>query len=692
MTVYPERITIALPYADADRTPYWAVHEADVDFRNDPFAAERCTLCFAATELARVLGRLGFETRYARSSAGAEAGGLTLKLAVEKNLKERNDPHTDRFRETDDRGCAYTLRPEGDTLTLAGESRVGTLYAAYAFLRLQGVRWYYPGENGEILPPQTGALTVPDEETYTAPAMTFGRGMDIFSPVKDSVQFLLWMARNRMNVCGFHALTGPLAQKLGFYLRIGGHLFEPYLQPDLTLTDGRTIWEAHPEWYGLPSSGVRVKEKAQRVQFCVSQDSLMDYLADILIKRLQGEWRYLDRLDIWGFDTGGGGCNCEKCRALGNGSDRTLHFLSELRKRIDRAGLSVSLVGCAYEETDTLAAPLHETPENLLARDCVVYYPINRCYAHDLDDPACGINAAYCRNLKDWLAQSPHMHIVVGEYYNVHRYEDLPLTFVRRMRREVPLYARLGAGSVTYMHPPLEHWDFRAVNHLLLAELSWDPEADTDRLLDEYFEKLYAPYAQEVRAIYDLVEEASTHIANYRSWRRSVLTSLQSWDGSRVFPPPALNGHFDGMPGLIGTLEKEGAAGREALARTEALLRRRKAEYAAEAAAEAPKRLNHVQMVTGSDVLTTRLAELRRALIYGSDELALLRLVVICYDRLSRGESFRDCWDELDALCDKMEGYYYPMNYSDREIEATCPDALTRTHLRGVIERLGRYR
>ena len=41
MTVYPERITIALPYTDADRTPYWAVHEADVDFRNDPFAAER---------------------------------------------------------------------------------------------------------------------------------------------------------------------------------------------------------------------------------------------------------------------------------------------------------------------------------------------------------------------------------------------------------------------------------------------------------------------------------------------------------------------------------------------------------------------------------------------------------------------------------------------------------------------------
>ena len=259
MQLHVSHVMIAVPCPDPEKTPYYAVQEAEVDFRGDPEAARRCTLCFAATELARVLGRLGFGTRYVSSEA-IPAKPDTLTLVLTAGLPAAG---------ADDRGCGYTLRPAGHTLTLAGESRVGALYAAYAFLRLQGVRWYEPGEGGELLPPPSGTLTLPDEEVSSAPAMDFGRGLDIYAPLKASVQFLLWMARNRMNVCGYNEVTRPLAQKLGFYLRTGGHLFEPFLDPDITLPDGRTIWEAHPEWYGLPESGVRAKETALWVQFCV---------------------------------------------------------------------------------------------------------------------------------------------------------------------------------------------------------------------------------------------------------------------------------------------------------------------------------------------------------------------------------------------------------------------------------------
>ena len=259
------------------------------------------------------------------------------------------------------------------------------------------------------------------------------------------------------------------------------------------------------------------------------------------------------------------------------------------------------------------------------------------------------------------------------------------------MKKELPLYARLGAEYLTYMHPPLEHWDFRAVNHMLLAELSWDPEADTDRLLDGYFEKLYAPCAQEVRDIYDLVEKASTHVSAYRNWVHSVLTFVQFWNGSRKVPPIPLYGHFQDMTALTDAMEEEASASREALDRTEALLRQRKAGIAARDAAGEVKQLSYAQIVGGSDILTRRLSELRRALIYKTDELELLWLAVVCYVRLYRGESYRDIWDRVDALCDKMEGYYYPINYSEREYEVSCLDALTRTHMRGVIERLRRY-
>ena len=48
---------------------------------------------------------------------------------------------------------------------------------------------------------------------------------------------------------------------LGMTFRVGGHMFRPLLLPDKPLSNGKTIWEAHPEWYGLPESGVREKAR-----------------------------------------------------------------------------------------------------------------------------------------------------------------------------------------------------------------------------------------------------------------------------------------------------------------------------------------------------------------------------------------------------------------------------------------------
>lgn len=671
-------VTIVLPYPDAEKAPYYAVHEDEVDFLSDSFSAERCTLCFAALELSRVLNLLGFPTVYMSADSGVPEG-VHLTLRIQKDAMPF------------DRSCSYALLPEQGGLVLEGVSRVGTLYAAYAFLRLQGVRWYYPGSEGELIPKPSGILTLPDVAEHQTPAMFDGRGLDVFAPLKDSAQFLLWMARNRMNVCSYHALTRALAQKLGMLLRIGGHLFEPYLHPDVTLSDGRTIWDAHQEWYGLPEDGIRMKDTAQTIQFCVCQPSLIDYLADILIKRLRGEWRHLDRLDIWGFDTWGGACSCNACRAVGNGTDRTLYFLSALRKRLDCAGIHTALVACAYEGTDTMEAPSHPTPANLLSGDCVIHYPIHRCYAHDFDDPECATNAYYHRLLKDWLAQTPRLPCVMGEYYNVSKFEDLPLTFVQRMRHEIPLYAKMGMTSITYMHPPLYHWGFRAINHLLLAELSWNPDADTDALLSEYFARLYIPYADEVRKIYALVESASARVANYRTWHHSVLASLLRWDGSTTLPTLDLTGHFANTETLIACLRTDTDNRREALTRVEMLLRLRKRENAVSISPTTVNNPEELARLNRPDVLTARLAELRRALIYGTDELTLFTLTVICYDCLSHGKDFSIYWPELEAVCEHLESYYFPMGYVSREVEAFCHDAFTRTQLRGVVERLRRY-
>lgn len=672
---FPGQITVTLPFPDADtQTECRAIMEDQVDFRSDPASAALCTLSFAATELARYLRKLG-NTQVAFASAGSAVSGFCIAISCGDATKA---------------DCGYTVAPTADGVSLYGNGRVGALYAVYTLLNAQGVRWYYPGDQGEIVPKDRQTLAVPTRMQVFTPAMRDGRGLDLFAPLKDSAQFLLWMARNRMNITAEHTYTAPLGDKLGMTFRIGGHMFEPFLAPDLPLADGRTIWEAHPEWYGLPLDGIRKKEDVLNNQFCVSQASLVDYLAGILIGRLRGMWKHVDRLDIWGFDNGfGSSCQCEACKKLGNDSDQALYFLSELRRRLDQAEdlHPVTLVACAYEGTKTMEPPTRPIPENLFAHDCVVAYPIHRCYSHDFDDPACPTNAYYQQTILPWLAQTPRLPMIMGEYYNVSKYEDLPLVFAKRIRHELPVYARWGFTSITYMHPPLYNWGVRALNHMLFAELSWDPEADSEALTRAYFDDLYGAYSRQMEAVYDLVEEASFRVGNYRNWWFSILETLQSWNGGKPEVQLDLTGHFADYEALVRCLTQDLEARRTALQLLEEAIRQVKREnlsFGAPTAAVTPAQI--AKEMAGS-VLPTRLYELRRSLIYGVDELHLFTLVVKEYILAEQEKEDPALWEEIEQVYDKLSGYFYPHRYISREIEAFCDDALTRSQLRLAVDR-----
>ena len=680
---FPKKIVITLPFAEAStQTERRAKMEAEVDFRKDPEKAKMCTVSYAASELARYLRMLG-DTEVTFAEHRAESDGETDRLLQAVYYIHLSCADADKAE------CGYTVIPENNGMRLWGKSRVGALYAVYTVLNAQGVRWYYPGPQGEIVPVGRKYLAVPQKYTEFEPAMYDGRGLDIFAPLKDSAQFLLWMARNRMNITADHVYTAALGDKLGMTFRIGGHMFEPFMQPDLPLKDGRTIWESHREWYGIPKEGVRTKKMALKNQFCVSQDSLIDYLAEILIGKLRGEWKHVDRLDIWGFDCGAGSsCQCEACQKLGNDTDQAIYFLSELRKRIDRAAdlHPVSLVACSYEGTKTMDAPSKPIPDNLFALDKVVCYPIHRCYYHDFDDPECPTNAFYQEKIMPWMAQSPRLPMIMGEYYNVSRYEDLPLVFAKRICHEIPVYIKWGFASITYMHPPLYNWGVRAINHMLMAELSWNPEVDPELLMSEYFTYLYGKYASEMRHIYDLIEEGGAHVGNYRNWWFSVLQTLQLWNCEKPEQELDMTGHFKNHSHLIQCLENELALRREALQEVEKIIRQAKLEKTVKADNRVAETPEEMAKLMAADALSARLYEIRRSLIYGVDEIHLFGLMVKEYDLAYRGESDPLLWQEIEEVYDKMAGYFYPHRYISKEVEAFCDDALTRSQLRRVID------
>jgi hypothetical protein len=679
------RLTIVVPYLDADtQVPFWANEEAGIDFRRQPDLAARCTLAFAATELKHYLARTIDAIDIVFANFAPDDADTVLTLAVV-------DPAS--------RSEAFVFEPDPQGLVIRGDGRTGTLYGAYELLRLQGWQWLAPGETGECPPPPRQALHLPAVGERHAPVMHQGRGFDFEGPLKESPDLWLWMARNRLNVAIPRAGTGPLLKKLGMTFKAGGHIFERMLAPDRVLPDGRTLWDAHPDWYGLPPDGKRDQARALRTQFCVSKAELVRFLAEEFLAQLMGEWREADRVDVWGFDTWGNTCACADCAALGNSSDQTLHFLSGIRHHLDEARRQgrldhdVQLIVCAYEGTATLVGPARPFPENLVAAgDMVVFYPINRCYRHALADPACAENVRYRDALTSWFRHAPHLPVIIGEYYNVSKFEDLPLLFTETMSRDIPFYQEVGARGMTYMHLPMVNWAMRTATQVLYAELAWHGPVDRRQFLDTYLRAWYGPYAEAMVPVYERIEEAWRDVADWRAWSaRSVLSELRLWDGKVPAIPLGTKTHFATAAGVIAAGERSLRLLTEANDLLAEVRRRERGTPTGPfAVADGVNPQELQRLAQGTAHLEMRLAEDRRLLLYGIDTMAVMTHLARCHEGLRTGTMAmaNAAWADVECVADRLDSYYLPIGYSHPAPGIQSRDALTRTQVRELIRRI----
>ena len=249
-------LTVVVPFAGADReTAVWAQQEDSIDFRRETEKAARCTSAFAALELQHYLTET---LRGSSVSFAAERppSGFFIELHIAEPASRIEK---------------FSFARSGNGLVISAHNRISLLYGVYELLRLQGWRWYAPGKAGEIAPLPFDELRLPPEGQSFAPSFALGRGIDFSGISKESAELTLRMVRNRLDAGGYRPNTGALARKLGLSMVAGGHIFETILNPDRVLPSGKTLWEAHEPWYGLPADGTRAKSRALRTEFCMSQ-------------------------------------------------------------------------------------------------------------------------------------------------------------------------------------------------------------------------------------------------------------------------------------------------------------------------------------------------------------------------------------------------------------------------------------
>ena len=516
-----ENLTIVLPYPNASRLwKIWSEAENEIDFRKKQFEANRCTASYAAAELQIFL----------RKSLS------NLKFIVSETIPETG-PYIELEIKDDDFRGKFELKSSGEGIKVIGYGRNGLLNGCYELLRIQGWRWLEPGVYGESAPLKPSLEFLKISGKY-APSFQH-RMIDQYRESDDSIELLKWFSRNRINIVFRKPATGKFADKLGMLSRKGGHLLQRIMTPDTPMEDGRTLWEAHPEWFGLPAEGGRRKETATRVQLCLSNESMIAWLSERICRILQTEMKEVDILDLWGFDTWGKTCACPGCANLGNGSDQNLYLLSRiqdyLQKHLDRP---VMLNTLSYEGTATMDPPTKPVPRNLIDSGCmVIFYPIRRCYRHELADRSCELNQIYDDSMSGWHKCADGLTLWAGEYYNVSYYEDLPLVFGKLIPTEMRYYLKQGCTGASYMHNLSPNWGVRSLTQLLHTQYAWDIHTDEEAYLREYFQRKYDIHAEKMRKAYRKLEAAFKDVTLLRNWSSRFHSAKEMFSAFDGTPP-----------------------------------------------------------------------------------------------------------------------------------------------------------
>lgn len=384
----------------------------------------------------------------------------------------------------------FVLRSGEQGVCIAGNQDLGTLFGVYHFLEKHlGVRWFMPGELGEVVP-RGDVLEIGTFEETEIPSFRV-RWIESGD----------WALRQKMNV-GVDVQGRPV----GVQWRWSFHTHFKLIPPE-------EYYDEHPEWFALIGGKRRRPRPGQQgQQLCTSNAELIDEMARRVSRMFDTE-PSLNILALAPQD-GGGFCQCEECLALDEQrpaeetwhatySNRLAVFNNEVARRVASKHPDRLLkVGAYAMYLRVPLDPAYRPEPNLAVQVCHTY----SCNSHPIASAACLGNTKYFRSeLEHWAKIANHLFIY--EYYNKGVWGGLPYDQVHLIREDIPYYHRLGAEGF-YTQAAGRRWPVCGLNHYVAAKLTWDVNLDVDKLLEDFYEKFYVEAAGPMRRYWQTLERA----------------------------------------------------------------------------------------------------------------------------------------------------------------------------------------
>lgn len=389
--------------------------------------------------------------------------------------------YKERFSVSADTGLPDAERKGGkDKLQLWSFDERGSFNAVCGFLMKLGMRWYAPGDLGEVVPKLT-TIPLPKLNETVLPD---------FAMRQVNIRFGVYgeaMAKWAMRL--------GMRQPYGFEIAHGMAL----------MTDRADLFAQHPEWFALYGGKRQFKEGA-RNQLCYSNEAL---IAET-VKRVRAEFDHfhMDAVSIMPPDGYTAICQCDLCKgkdsperdSRGLASDYVWGFVNRVAKEVAKTHPTKKVVNCAYGIYSLPPLKIDRLEPNVVVGIVGGRDPLGK---------GAGRDSGKLR--AEWQAKSANPIFIFENYPFTDRGWYLPAFMPHVIGNGINATKGMSAGEDIWLSVAR---DFEtkdsAFNHQLVyfsQRMYWGGKnADVDAMFREYVRLYYGPAEAEMNAFFDFCE------------------------------------------------------------------------------------------------------------------------------------------------------------------------------------------
>ena len=406
---------------------------------------------------------------------------------------------------------------------------VGTYFAGCEFLEsVLGIRWYWPGKYGTHIP-RTKNVTV-------------GKLYRTAQPKYDTRNFFYSRIKNDPDV------TNADGAVWFRRLRFGGSKGSPIANHSFNSWVKRFA-KSHPEYLALQADGTRkTSEKPGGGHVCLSNpDVFKQTVADKLETFAKNPNNNFSAV-MPGDSLGLFHCRCEKCMSQvntkaterGTFSNLVWGYVNRVAAEVAKKAPGKFITCCAY-------GSYHKRPDFPLMPNVAVtlcFGPVPR--------GSLSYKKAWKKMLDEWRPTGANLY--VWEYWNNSRYKrgvyGAPAVYPRQLKEIYAMDMGLVKGRVIELAnidgsgQSLSEWTdwlYDVQNVYMAGKLMWDPNADVNRILDEYYRDFFGPAEKPIRQFHEEMEAAWVR----KGWAPGKWDFRRVW--SELYPPAFV----DRMMGLL---------------------------------------------------------------------------------------------------------------------------------------------